>query len=248
MNKGFMKITAVKGLTISTDILDDSRMSLGAKGLYVQLIYSNNHINSLEDLSKYCNSTIEDIKNYVEELTNNGYLIPHSKDGLELVRKPKNDKAVQKLDKDAIMQTANTAKEPEKKLNKYEIMVKIINSYDVPNNVKQLLIVYFEQWLNKKGRFAEADDLHGGKVRSLIGELISFHISEPDMLKSVQLSIDKGYYKFINLANNQNKSVPTRVNNFDKSEITSGSYTEDDIKQIKEKAEAMNAEGKKGTF
>ena len=68
---------------------------------------------------------------------------------------------------------------------------KLIDEYKLGENVTQLLKVYFEKWLNKRGRFADADELHGYVVRAKIGELVSFHLSDDDMITCIQNSIDK---------------------------------------------------------
>ena len=143
----------------------------------------------------------------------------------------------------------------ERKLSGYEKMIRIINSYELAPSVTNLLIVYFEKWLNRKGRYEDADQLHGNKVRQLIGELISFHLSEDDEITCIQNSIDHEYYKFF-IPNNgtslcNNPAVNTSKSSFiqfDKNSVVSGSFTQDDINLIKSNALQNENEGKKSIY
>ena len=148
-----------KMVVIPTDILNDPDVSIGAKGLYVQLYYSNDNICSLDELTTYVNSSKEELTKYFEELTTAGYVVINDKK-CELVQKAVSDKKKTTVTK--AIEYAETTQP--KKLSIYEKMVNLINLYELPNNVKQLLIVYFEARLAKKGRFAEGSDLHGNVV------------------------------------------------------------------------------------
>ena len=225
--------------TIPSTILDDDRVSIGAKGLYIQLYYSTKNITSLEDVAnKLTISTKEELDTWFTELATIGYLVI-KKDRCDLVIKPQGEKTVaKKIDEESIKEFTDKTVETEKPLNAYEKMIKLIESYKQSEVVTNMLITYFEKWINKRGRFSEADDLHGYVVRAKIGELISFHLSDEDMVSCIQQSIDKEWFKFVAP---EKKEVKT----FDKSTITSGSYTAEDIQQIKDRAAAMNAEGKK---
>ena len=133
-------------------------------------------------------------------------------------------------------------------------MISLINSYNFDSKIENLLITYFENWMNKRGRFAEAEQLHGYVVRAKINELVSFHMSDDDMITCIQNSIDKEWFKFVDQrAGNQSKVSTEKINRsssitFDRTLITSGSYTEDDIESIKRKAQQLDEEGKKGTY
>ena len=122
---------------------------------------------------------------------------------------------------------------------------------DFPQSVQNKLIEYYTKWLNKEGRFEEAETLHGPKVHSMLIELRSFKMTEQEMLDCVQNSMDKEYFKFID--NRQKNTTTTNTAKsafkpFDKANITSGSYTTDDIEQIKARAKALESDGKKGIF
>lgn len=235
----FVKIpTMRKYMTIPSNIFDDNRLSIGAKGLYVQLIYSNDNINSLHEIEEYSSSNKAELDKLFNELAEFGYVVVKNK-SCNIIAKPQMKETIdKKINREEVKEYTEITKDKPK--SAYEKMVSIIRSYDLPKNVKNLLIVYFTNWLNKKGRYEEADTLHSTKVRMLIGDLISFHLGEDDMITCVQSAIDHEYFKFI---------IPNKkFNQFDKSTITSGSYTAEDIKKIKEKAAMMNAEGKKGLF
>ena len=68
-----------KTLTIPTYILDDERVSIGAKGLFIQLFYSNDNICALNDLCKVTSSTEEELKKYFNELAETGYIMVSDK-------------------------------------------------------------------------------------------------------------------------------------------------------------------------
>ena len=234
---GFFKATPIRGLIVPTEILEDNRLSLSAKGLYIQLLAKNEEIKSLNDISKYINGTEEDIELSYNELADNGYISVNKQGIGELLKKPKGERAVQN-NRDKVDDLKEYVKEPTKKLSAYEKMVNIINGYDLSENVKQLLVTYFEKWLNKRGRFSEADQLHGYIVRQKIGDLVSFHLSEDDQVACIQQSIDKEWYVF----------VPIKQTAFDKSKLSSGTYTQKDIENIKSRAKELELNGERGTF
>ena len=159
----------------------------------------------------------------------------------DLRHKAASEKMVaKKTDIVEIEQYAETT-QPRKK-SAYEYICDTVNSYELPTNIKNLLITYFSNWLCKKGRVAEADPLHKNRVMQIIGEFISYHLSEPDMIDCIQQSIDRGWYKLV---------PPKQANSFeqfDKTTLTSGSYTQEDIDAIKKRAEELNKDGGKGTF
>ena len=236
-------------LTLPAHIFSDERLSIGAKGLYAQLVYSTEKITCLEDLTSLTSSTKEEIKTWWDELNSTGYIeVPKSgtdKRGT-LKDKPQSQKTIdKKLDQEAVNEYAE--KTIEKSLNAYEKLMKLIDEYKLGENVTQLLKVYFEKWLNKRGRFADADELHGYVVRAKIGELVSFHLSDDDMITCIQNSIDKEWFKFVNPNSAQASSGPS-FKQFDKAVLRSGSYTEDDIKEIKARAEEEQAKTGKGIF
>lgn len=242
--KNFIKLPNTRGfITLPSIIFEDNRVSIGAKGLYAQLYYSNNQISSLDDLINVTSSTKEEIHDWFNELNNVGYL--NIKDSVcTMVIKPQTEKTVaKKLDKEAVKTFIETNHEPEKTLNAYDKMVRLIKSFKFDPKVENLLITYFEKWLNRRGRFSEAETLHGYMVRAKINDLIAFKMCDEDMIKSIQQSIDKEWFKFVDPRIGNSSFIA-----FDKTTLTSGSYTEEDIKNIKERAELLNNTGKKGIF
>lgn len=237
-------------------IFDDERLSIGAKGLYAQLYYSSSSISSLDELTNVSTSTKEELDTFFDELTKIGYISINKKGEAEFVIKTQNEKTVaKKLDQETVEEFKNTVKEQPKVLNAYEKMIGLINSYNFDSKVTNLLITYFENWMNRKGRFAEADPIHGYVVRSKINTLVSFHMSDEDMITCIQNSIDKEWFVFVDhrLNNTSQTKSKEKINTssiaqFDKTALTSGSFTDDDIRSIKERAEALDAEGKKGTY
>ena len=232
-----------KMFTMPVDVLNDNRLSIGAKGLYTQILYSNDDICSLEDLTKLSTTPIEELKTYFEELTTVGYIEMNNKQAKLKNTAPKTVENVEEKVKEA-KEYAETTQAP--KLSIYDKIKMIIESYtDLSTSVQNLLLVYFTKRLNKEGRFATSDDLHANQVRAMIGELVSFHLSEEDELKCIQQSIDKQWFKFV-------PNIPVTTDNkaprFDKSKLVSGSYTLDDIAEIKKKAEALEASGEQGVF
>lgn len=240
----FVHTTSIKKiLTIPSYILDDPNVSLGAKGLYVQLYYSNNSICSLNELLSTVNSTEDELKKYFQELADTGYItIKDNK--CDLLQKAVSSRSKNKTDTEEAAVYAETVQP--KKLSAYEKMINMINSYSLSDNVKQLLITYFEKRMNKRGRFAEADDLHGYIVRAMIGELVSFHLSEEDEIKCIQTSIDREWFKFVNPNTSSNNSGSNSI--FINENIESGTYTQDDIDEIKRRADELESIGEKGYF
>lgn len=247
-NRDFMVLPAL--------IFEDERISIGAKGLYAQLYYSSSSISSLEELTEVSTSTKEELDTFFDELVKIGYIVINKKGEAEFAIKTQNEKTVaKKIDEDKVEEFKNTVQEQPKVLNAYEKMVGLINSYNFNEKITNLLIQYFETWMNKRGRFAEAEPIHGYIVRAKINDLVSFKMSDDDMITCIQNSIDREWFKFVDQrAGTQPKVEPKqKVNtsshaNFDKTTITSGSFTEEDIQKIKEQAEALDKEGKKGTY
>lgn len=235
-------------------IFDDERLSIGAKGLYAQLYYSSSSISSLEELTEVSISTKEELDTFFDELIKIGYIVINKKGEAEFAIKTQNEKTVaKKIDEAQVEEFKNSVQEQPKVLNAYEKMIGLINSYNFNEKITNLLIQYFENWMNKRGRYAEADQLHGYIVRAKINDLVSFKMSDEDMITCIQNSINREWMKFVDQrAGTQPKIGPktntSSIATFDKTELTNGSYTEDDIKKIKEKAEALNAAGQKGTY
>ena len=245
-NRDFMVLPAL--------IFEDERLSIGAKGLYAQLYYSSSSISSLEELTEVSTSTKEELDSFFDELIKIGYIVINKKGEAEFTIKTQNEKTVaKKIDEAQVEEFKNTVQEQPKILNAYEKMLGLINSYNFNEKVTNLLIQYFETWMNKRGRFAEADSLHGYVVRAKINDLVSFKMSDEDMITCIQNSIDREWFKFVDQRAGAQPKVEPKVNTsshatFDKTMITSGSYTPNDIQKIKERAEELDKEGKKGTY
>lgn len=131
---------------------------------------------------------------------------------------------------------------PEEKLEKISGIIS--TKYQFTDAVNKKLIEYFTRWVNKDGRFSEAEDLHASKVHSILISLRDFKLSEADQLKCVQTSIDKEWYTLVDPKQSNNGTTtstpPIKVDRsskmaFDKTTITSGSYTEKDIEELKKR-------------
>ena len=244
-NKDFMVIPSI--------IFNDERLSISAKGLYSQLYYSSSDISSLEELVDWSTSSKEDIFAWFDELTKVGYITVDNKGNASFAIKTQSEHTVsKKLDQNNVDTFKNTVQEKPEPLSAYQKMVNMINDYKFSENITKLLIEYFENRLNKRGRFEEGEPLHGYVVRAMLNDLVNFNMSDEEMAKCVKNSIDNQWYKFFdNRKNVQNEVQNSGRSSFmalDKNSISSGSYTEDDIKKIKERAKELDAEGKKGTY
>jgi hypothetical protein len=228
-----------KILTIPSYILDDNSISLAAKGLYVQLYYSNSSINSLKELTNYTNNSEEELKSYFEELTKAGY-ITIKDNRCDLLQKAVSDRSSKKTD----VETASNYTEvvQEKPKSAYEKMILLIQSYKFNEKIENLLITYFEKWLNGRGRFAQADKLHGYVVRAKINDLVSFKLSDDDMITVIQESIDNEWFKFVNPANKVKNNTSNSSSNFDKTKLKSGTYTQEEIDRILKKKAELESE------
>lgn len=246
-NRDFMVLPAL--------IFEDERISIGAKGLYAQLYYSSSSISSLEEIVQVSTNTKEELDDYFDELVNVGYIIVKKGQAEFAIRTQSEKTVAKKVDQESVDDFKNTVQEQPKVLNAYEKMIGLINTYKFDSKVTNLLISYFENWLNRKGRYADTDPLHGYTVRNRINTLVSFHMSDEDMITCIQNSIDKEWFVFVDhrlgaqpkITSNA-KINTSSIASFDKSQLTSGSYTEADIQAIKDKAQALDAEGKKGTY
>lgn len=235
-----------KMFTMPVDVLNDNRLSIGAKGLYTQILYSNDDICSLEDLTKLSTTPLEELKTYFAELTTVGYVEMNNKQAKLKNTAPKSVENVEEKVKEA-EEYAETTQAP--KLSIYDKIKIIIDGYELTQNVKNLLLVYFEARLGKKGRFAESDDLHANQVRAMIGDLVSFHLSEDDQITCVQTAIDKQWFKFVKPVTETQVATTTKLKStFDKTQLRSGTYSLDDIADITRKAAELEASGQQGVF
>ena len=139
-------------------------------------------------------------------------------------------------------QFINPKESEQKQISPEEILKKITGiittKYTFSNAVNTALIEYFTKRVNKEGRFAEAEDLHGPTVHSLLISLRDFNMNDAELINCIKTSTDKEYFKFID---NRSNNTTSTFKPFDKSTLTSGSYTEEDIRRIKEAAAAAAA-------
>ena len=243
--KQFANLQGIKKMiTVPSYVFDDERVSLGAKGLYVQIIYSNNNASILKDFTQFANVGEKELESYFNELAEYGYVEFKDSQTCKVLSQPPKSK-VDKQNVENAKEYAKTEAPPQ--LNIYEKMEGIVNGFDLPVNTKQALIVYFTKRLNKQGRFANAPALHKYLVQSLVSDLVSFHLNEEDQIACVQLSTDKEWFKFFRPSGAQTVNTPTpapRRTSFDTTaETISGSYTEEDIKALKERAKALEQGG-----
>lgn len=243
-------------IVIPALIFDDERLSIGAKGLYAQLYYSSSSILSLDELTDVSTSTKEELDTFFDELIKIGYIVINKKGEAEFIIKTQGEKTVaKKIDEAQVEEFKNTVQKQAKPLNAFEKLMHIIESYKFDPKVENLLKEYFTNWLNGVGRFGESDTPLPHIVRASINTLVSFQMSDDDMIECIKTSIDRQWRKFVDLrkgsqptAASQRRINTSSIATFDKTQLSSGSYTEDDIKKIKEKAKALDAEGKKGTY
>lgn len=194
--RGFVNIPKLKKyVTVPAFIFDDNRLSIGAKGLYVQLLYSTNTVSSLDEVAELTASTAEEVKTYFNELATVGYVTV--KDGMcSLNEKTQSEKTVaKKLDTTAVEEFAETKKAKDESM--HTRVVELITSYALDARLTNMLIEYFDNWIFRKGRYEEAYKLTITKARELINELIGFGMTVDEMIQCVQLSIKKEYYQFV---------------------------------------------------
>lgn len=236
---GFLDIQGIrKMLTVPSYVFDDKRVSLGAKGLYVQLYYSSKELNTIADVAKHSSTSVEEAEAYFKELAQLGYLEFNKDKPCKLITQPPKSKVDASVTEKA---QEYAQKEQPKKLNAFEQMVEMVNKYpdsQIPYDVKQALITYFTLRLQRQGRFATGDPLHAFTVAKMIGDLNSFHLSPEGMIDCIQQSIDRGWFGFF-------KPNTTK---FDKTAIVSGSYTEEDVENIRQRAKELEQRGEQGVF
>jgi DNA-binding transcriptional regulator YhcF (GntR family) len=232
----FLSVKKIRKMfTFPADIMNDPNVSIGAKGLYVQLQYSNDTICSLNELCTFVNSTEEELKKYFNELTETGY-ITITDNKCELLTKPVTSRSSKKTDVEESAKYAETVQE--KKKNAYEIMVDIVNEYELAQNVKNLLITFFDNWFRGKGRYAEASKLNRGRVRQIIGNLIGYHLTEEEQIECIKHSIDKQYYDLFDIRKSGKAKEPI----FDSKKLKSDTYSEDEMEDLMKRLAQRNGE------
>ena len=234
-NTGLIKVSDIKTMvTLPAYILDDERVSLSAKGLYVQICFSKNDILSLSDITTLANNTEEEITQYINELIDKGYL-DYKNSTYSLKQKPITSKTIEKRNIKEVKESIKEAEiTPVVKKNKFDFIRDRVNASDFSTSVKVLLIDYFIKWLKGEDRF-EGQVLHknmvDGRIESLRSIREEFHLNQTELEKCVKQSIENHWFKFVwPLAEKPNS-------NFDKNVLTSGSYSSEEIEEIKRKAE-----------
>lgn len=236
--------------TFPTSILEDPNVSVGAKGLYMLLYHANPKICGLADLSSNFTTTPKaELENLWQELIDKGYVdVTKNKNGeiknVKLVRVAKKSKTKVQTPEEqtAIQEQVNVVKE-QKVENRYTRLVDRIEGWEIPKNVKTILITYFTAWLNGEGRFASADMLRPSTVDRLIGELVAMHLDKDSMIWVVQQSIDHCWFKFV--APTEPITKRTIHQGFSATGIVSGTYTDAEKEEIRKKREELE-HGKKG--
>lgn len=221
-------------LTLPAYIFDDNRVSLGAKGIFVQIYYSKDDILALSDITKLANSTEDEIKKYTNELIDLGY-IEEKNGAFNLRQKALSSKTIEKKEnydevKSAI-QSTTVIQVPKK--SKFEFIRDRVMASDFQPSVKELLVDYFVKWLKGEDRFA-GQELHknmvDGRINSLVILRDSNSLKQADLEKCVKQSIENHWFKFI-------WPLVNRPSQFDRSSLVSGSYTPNEIEEIKRKAQ-----------
>lgn len=193
--KGFINVPKIKKyVTVPAFIFDDDRLSMGAKGLYVQLYYSTNTVSSLEDIAELTTMSVDEVKEYFNELATVGYL--SVKDGTcSLNEKTQSEKVVaKKLDTDAVEEFADSKKTKEDPM--HTKIAELVKSYALDGRLTTMLIVYFNNWVFRKGRYSETHKITESHAKTLIDELLSFDMTTDEQLDCVYQSFKKEYYKF----------------------------------------------------
>ena len=243
----FIKVQGFRKLiTLPSDIFDDTRLSLGAKGLYVQLYYSNDNICALEDLTKLTGNAKEELQEYFSELAKTGYIETSDKGCKLLAKAPKAT-----VTEETVQQAEKYAEEVQpKKENAYEQIKKYIygREYFSPK-VKDCLFTYFINRLNKQrdpnSRYYSSAKLNAQLIGQIVTELVSFHLDEDTTISVIQKSIDKEWNRFFMPTGS---STSQKTTSWDKSDIVSGSYTPEDIERIKQRAQEMEENGEEAYY
>lgn len=227
---GLIKADKLKSIiSLPAYILNDGRISLSAKGLYMQIYHSRDSILSIADIEKFTSSSIDEITNYINELVDSGYITKDKKDTFVL-----NNQAKKVINADIKTELKDKTVAPIVKKNALEFITDTINAEtEIPyEETKNLLIDYFVKWLHGEGRFS-AQQLHKnmviGKIKSFVEICKTNKLNQAEMEKCIQQSIDRQWFVFVYPLVNKSK--------FDKSALVSGSYTMEEKAEIKRKAE-----------
>lgn len=233
MSGGLIHTTKmVNILSMPAYIFSDNSISLASKGIFAQIFYSKDNILSISDIANYTSDTEDIIINCINELVDHGYINKNAKGEFVIKNKVSTSKSKNENIEELKTSIKETTVAPNVKKNKFEFVKDKVNECDLPDTVKTLLIDYFYKWLKGEDRF-EGQVLHknmvDGRINSFLDIKNTYSLTQSEMEQCVKQSIDNHWFKFI-------WPLVKRSNQFDKSTLVSGSYTQNEIEEIKRKA------------
>ena len=231
--------TMTKYSTIPTYAILDDKLSLSAKGLYT-LLFVKTDIVFLDDILKITTTSLDEIKNSLQELISLGYVEKATQGNYKVfIKANKNSATITDVDTSMpfVDDTPTSFAEfraPKAKDNKFTKMVKIISEYTSDKELKDALINYFTARLSPDpdSRFATST-LEIYKIKPILSSLDTIQ----DKVESVNYSLEKQYFKFFEKP--KKKTLDG---------VQSNTYTQADIDEIKRRAAELDAQGGQGTF
>ena len=178
-----------KMFTMPVDVLNDNRLSIGAKGLYTQILYSNDDICSLEDLTKLSTTPLEELKAYFAELTTVGYVEMNNKQAKLKNTAPKSVENVEEKVKEA-EEYAETTQAP--KLSIYDKIKIIIDELSTSPIYDVNLMSYVNSNTDLIDYSLEDECLKLNFNDSILNDTTSNHILE-EVIYTISLSIFDNY-------------------------------------------------------
>lgn len=227
--------------TIPMNAINDSKLSLRAKCIYA-ILFSAHNIKSLGDIKNLTCDSIEVVQEAINELIATGYIEKTENYTYKVNIAPNKKVAtITEVDSDMPyvheMPSYEPLAAPKPKDNKFTKMVNIIKEYTENGALRQALVEYFAARLHPDidSRFASAGDLQIYQIKRILETLDN--TKGNDKVAIVRYCLEKQYFKFFDLP--EKKTLDG---------VKSGTYTQEEINDIKRRAEYLNSIGEQGTF
>ena len=228
--------------TIPMNGINDDKLSLKAKCLYV-ILFSVNNIKTLDDIKKLTSDSIEVIQEALNELILTGY-VEKTENYTYKVNIIPNKKVATIVDVDSSVPFIDEApiyvssiQTPKPKDNKFTKMVNAVKEYTEDKALRDALISYFSARLHPDvdSRFAARGDLQIYQIKNILESLTA--TTGEDKVAIVKYCLEKQYFKFFDIP------VKKTLDG-----VKSESYTQEEIENIRKRAEYLDSIGEQGTF
>lgn len=173
------------------EIPRNSDLSLSAKGMYSILCsFDKSLVSSIEELSDYTSSNVEEVRQCLNELYKAGYIDIKEKKGAKEYKLLKHSKKC-------------TRQAKPKKMSRVDLINAEILKYDADEEVKEWLRRYFHYRISpsKDSRFYGTEIPYASQVKGMLNELDNIE----NKVESIKQSINKEYFKFFEVPGSKSR-------------------------------------------